>query len=246
VGIPRRIWILAVVAVFVAAVCVRLGVWQIDRLHQRRARNDIVAAGLAAAPVTLAALPRDTAVAHYRRVMVVGVPDGAQTFVVGPRSREGAPGVHVVVPVRLPGSDTAMLVNRGWVKSPDGMTMPDNLPAEMDTTFVGYVEQVTSGGANPELPGRTRVLRRMQMEAIARLVPYPVHPFYVVLTGPATPGADSSGRPVLRVGDPVLGEGSHKWYAVQWFAFATIAIGGAGLVMVRSRRDPSARTMQEQ
>jgi surfeit locus 1 family protein len=246
VTIPRRIWIFAVVAVFIAAGCVRLGFWQIDRLHQRRARNEVVTARLATAPVALAALPGDTASSRYRRVVVAGAPDHAQTFVVGPRSRQEAPGVHVVVPVRLAGSDTAVLVNRGWVKSPDGTTMPDSLAPEMDTTFVGYVEELTSGGPNAELPGRRRALRRMQMEAIARLVPYPVHPFYVVLTGPSTPGADSSGRPVLRVGDPVLGEGAHKWYAGQWFAFATIAIGGAGLVTVRSRREPSARTMQGQ
>jgi surfeit locus 1 family protein len=245
-AIPRRIWILAVVAVFVAAACVRLGFWQIDRLHQRRARNEVVATRLATAPVALDALPRDTASSHYRRVAVAGVPDHAQTFVVGPRTRLGSPGVHVVVPVRMPGSDTAVLVNRGWSYSPDGVTIPPNLGPETDTTFVGYVEEFTSGGTDAELPSRTRALRRMQMEAVARLVPYPVHPFYIVATGPSPSDDAVSGQPVLRIGDPVIDEGPHKGYAFQWFAFATIAIGGAGLVMVRSRREPSARTMQEQ
>jgi cytochrome oxidase assembly protein ShyY1 len=124
--------------------------------------------------------------------------------------------------------------------------MPPNLAPETDTMFIGYIEELTSGGPNAQLPSRTRALRRMQGEAIARLVPYPVHPFYVVLTGPPATGDTASGRPVLRVGDPVLDDGPHQGYAFQWFAFATIAIGGAGLVTVRSRREPSARTMQEQ
>jgi cytochrome oxidase assembly protein ShyY1 len=35
---------------------------------------------------------------------------------------------------------------------------------------------------------------------------------------------------------PALDEGPHRGYAIQWFAFAVIALVGAGAVVVRERR----------
>ena len=39
------------------------------------------------------------------------------------RTRSGSPGVHILTPLRIPESDTALLVNRGWVYSPDARTV---------------------------------------------------------------------------------------------------------------------------
>jgi cytochrome oxidase assembly protein ShyY1 len=37
----------------------------------------------------------------------------------------------------------------------------------------------------------------------------------------------------------VLDDGPHLSYAIQWFAFATIAVVGAGIVVARTRRESS-------
>jgi surfeit locus 1 family protein len=60
-----------------------------------------------------------------------------------------------------------------------------------------------------------------------------VAPFYVV----AVESPDSPGRhhPVRRV-IPPLDDGSHRSYAIQWFSFALIALGGAAAVVAREQR----------
>ena len=51
--IDRRDRIGLVVALLVAAICVGLGVWQLDRLHDRRQRNALLLAARARRPVRL-------------------------------------------------------------------------------------------------------------------------------------------------------------------------------------------------
>src|SRR5256884_9788775 len=51
-----------VVALLVAAICVRLGVWQLDRLHERRQRNALLLAARARPPLQVdGSLPADSA-----------------------------------------------------------------------------------------------------------------------------------------------------------------------------------------
>ena len=58
--LQRPRWIgLTLFAVVVVGACVRLGLWQLDRLEGRREFNERYAAGLAAAPRPLAALLAD-------------------------------------------------------------------------------------------------------------------------------------------------------------------------------------------
>jgi hypothetical protein len=39
------------------------------------------------------------------------------------RGRGGSPGVNILTPLRRVGNDTAVLVNRGWLYAPDGITV---------------------------------------------------------------------------------------------------------------------------
>jgi surfeit locus 1 family protein len=230
--LPRRFKFLIAFALAAAAGCVRLGFWQLDRLAQRRARNAIVFAGLRADPVDASLVPRDTNLSHYRRVRVTGTPDYANEIVLGPRARNVDPGVYIITPIRIAGSDTAVLVNRGWVYSPDAMSVDLSRFHEDTTTFVGYAEPVSVGGVAAEIPGHARTLRRMQREALSRAIPYPVAPFYVIVTGDSA--LSVSGSPILRLGEPPIDEGPHKSYAFQWFGFALVALVGVG-VIVRNR-----------
>jgi surfeit locus 1 family protein len=88
------------------------------------------------------------------------------------------------------------------------------------------------------LPPEQRVVRTLDSAAVARLVGTPIFPYYIAQTSDSARGPD---RPV-RLGEPILDDGSHFSYAVQWFSFALIAlIGGALLVREeRARRRASA------
>jgi surfeit locus 1 family protein len=233
----RRTLLFCTFAVLAATLFVRLGLWQVSRLHERQARNAMIAAQRLDAPVEFSALPRDTGAAHYRSAHVEGRYDYAHELVLASRTRNGSPGVDILTPVRTAGSDTVVLVNRGWVYSPDGSSV--DLPhwREGDSAQVqGYVETyppdvgVTTSAFGP------RVVRRASRGEIAAKVPYPVAPYFLIVTSD-TAGVDHPARRAV----PILDEGPHRSYAIQWFAFALIAIGGAAAVVFREREERRGR-----
>lgn len=225
----RRSTILFVVlAIGAAALFVRLGIWQLDRLGQRRTRNAIIAERMHAAPTVISSLAVDTSRSRYQRVRVVGHPDFDRDFALTLRGNRGAPGVDVLTPVVIAGSDSAVLVNRGWMYSPDGMTADLSKARETDTTFDGYIEEFEIAGGPDTM--RLDGIRRMNYAAIARVLPYPIRSFYVVATSDS---ANATG--IVRLSPPVLDEGPHLSYAIQWFSFAVIAVVGAGIVVARTR-----------
>jgi surfeit locus 1 family protein len=230
---PLRTTLFCLFAALAAALFIRLGFWQITRLHERRARNVVIAAQQHSAPVPVAALPGDTAAAHYRPASVSGRFDYDHELVLTNRTRRGSPGVELLTPVRVPGSDTAVLVDRGWVYAPDGSTVDRNRWRESDSgTVSGYVELYTPDAGATTLASDPHIVRHASRQQITARLPYPVAGVYLVAVG----GSDSasSGHPARR-DLPVLDDGPHRSYAVQWFCFAAIALGGAAAVVRRER-----------
>jgi surfeit locus 1 family protein len=233
----RRTWVFCALAIGAAALFVRLGFWQLSRLHERQARNAVITAQRLDAPVAFGALPRDTAAARYRAAHLDGRYDYSHELVLASRTRNGSPGVELLTPVRNAGSDTAVLVDRGWVYSPDGSSVDLARWREGDSAEVaGYVESYMSDAGVTTSAFGPRVVRRISRREIAAKVPYPVAPYYLIVT------SDSANREhPARRSEPVLNEGSHRSYAIQWFSFAAIAIGGAAAVVFREREERRGR-----
>ena len=230
----RSRFVFGAIAIVIGAVCVRLGFWQLDRLKERRTRNAAVAARSAMPAVDVASLRGDTSELRFRRARITGVADYANELVLGNRTREGSPGVNYLTPVRIPGRDTAILVNRGWVYSPDATTPVAGDWREGDTvTFEGYVDVLAPGPAAPVHPERPHALPRATLASARSRVPYPVAGIYLVALLPA----DSAGGrvPARIVLPPITDEGSHLGYAFQWFFFSTVAFVGAGIAMRKPR-----------
>jgi surfeit locus 1 family protein len=228
----RRTILFCALAVAAAALFIRLGVWQIARLHERQARNAAIAAQQREGPVPFRALTRDTALAHYRPASVDGVFDYDHELVLSGRTRQGSPGVELLTPVRVAGSDTALLVDRGWVYSPDGGTVDRGRWREGDSAHVaGYVELYAPDAGTTASASDPRIVRRVSRREIAAKVPYPVAPFYLVAIGDTTSTAHPARREL-----PALDDGPHRGYAIQWFSFALIALGGAAAVVRRERK----------
>lgn len=239
---PRRIVLFVVIAAAFAALFVRLGIWQLHRLDERRQSNALVRARLVGPAVDVSTLPPDAAQARFHHVRVTGTPDYEHELVFTMRSHDGSPGVYLLTPIRRPGNDTAVLVNRGWIFTPDGMTVQESRWREPDTSFVGYAEVVGSEPATAVMRENPRLIRHVDRAEIARAIPYPVSPVYVVATEPAATNESAEAtqagqsRP-RRLEPPPLDEGPHLSYAIQWFSFAVIAVVGAGIVAVRGKRD---------
>ena len=198
-----------------AALCARLGVWQLDRLGQRRVWNAEVEARLAAPPVRLASglTPAGADSLRYRRVEASGVLAFADQRTEPNRSFRGTPGVYVVTSLRFL-DGTGVLVQRGFAYAPDGMTADLASLAEPETTVVrGLLLEPT--GRHAVHPDSARL-------------GYPLFPLVIRRTASA-PGVPPQ---LATVGLPPLDEGPHLSYAFQWFSFAVIAVVG-GVILAR-------------
>jgi surfeit locus 1 family protein len=224
--VNRRVFVFVTLAIVLAALFIRLGFWQLDRLQQRRARNAVIASRLAKPPVPVELL-RDTT--SFLRATVAGTPDYANEIVLTGRSRQGSPGVYIITPVRRAGNDTAVLVTRGWIYSPDAATVDPRPWHEARGVFNGYVLPLAATASSQQrVDGRK--LRTLTLPGVQRLVRYPVSPRYLVSQDS---GADTT---PARLAPPTLDNGPHLSYAIQWFSFAVIAIVGAVIVVLKARQ----------
>ncbi|MGZ8601623.1 MAG: SURF1 family cytochrome oxidase biogenesis protein [Actinomycetota bacterium] len=222
---PR--WIaLTLFAVVVVGVCVRLGLWQLDRLEGRRAFNDRYAAGLAAAPLPLDDLLGDSGALAYRRAIAIGRFDTEHEVILYGRTLNGQAGNHVLTPLVL-ADGRAIVVDRGWVpfemdEPPVAAAAPPTGAAEVEVEGTLFAPQ--PGGAGEVRDGEDRVttVRSVDVEAIGRDVPYELVPWFLQLRSQSP----SSGDLPVPAPLPELTEGPHLSYAFQWFAFATIAAVG--------------------
>ncbi|MBA2706965.1 MAG: SURF1 family protein [Gemmatimonadaceae bacterium] len=234
---------LVVVSIVVAGACITLGIWQLDRRADRRAFNSVLARRLAAPPAPLSELPTDTGNAHYRRVVVDGEYDYSSEIVLTSRSRQGSPGVHILTPLVRRGNDTAVLVNRGWIYSPDGTTADLKRWRETGAARgIGYVETFSSRKGAIRSPRQPRAFRWLDRTAMQSDFPYPIAPYYVVLLKASD--RDTSGSIPPRLGVPILDQGPHGSYAFQWFSFAAISIIGMSLLMMRTRAQRATDTAE--
>lgn len=219
-------------SILVGAGCVYLGFWQLDRLAQRRARNARASARLALPPRDLVAGAGGGAVEPYRRVRALARFDFAREVSLTARSRDGSPGVHLATPIVLPGSDTLVLVLRGWVYSPDAATIDFTRWREPDPGLVeGYALAFDpdSPVADASLTA-PRAVRRLDHALLERRFGTPLARYYIVMTAGGTAGDSTP----TRLRGPLLDEGPHLSYAMQWFLFATIFGAGGTLVWFRT------------
>ena len=229
---PTRRRAVMVLLLLAAAGFARLGVWQLDRLHQRRAANVVIRAARAAPPVTLT--PADTdpdGLAEYR-VVARGHYDLGSDVVLRGAVLEGAPGVIVVTPLLLADSGPAVLVTRGFLPAPDAVTVDlDGLQEPGEVTVRGIAKPVPSGGGEPIEHGGRTTWRRLDLAALRARLPYGLLPINLE----QTPDTALPSFP-RRLAPAPIDDGPHLSYAIQWFLFATLAAGFAILVVGRSQR----------
>jgi cytochrome oxidase assembly protein ShyY1 len=247
---PR--WLLFTVAIVALVVAmVNLAFWQLRRLDEKRDLNDRVVEreGEPTAPVAAligpSASPAGVTAAEWRHAVATGTYDDAHQVLIRNRDYAGQPGYHVVTPLRQ-ADGSAVLVNRGWVPlETSGLSAPTVPPAPSgEVTVTGRVRPTQHRGRffSPRDPpeGTLSQLYRVDVPRIAQQVPYPLVPAYLELL--ATDPPPSAPQPQL-VPPPVLDEGPHLSYAIQWFFFSALAITGWILAVRRSARARPERTM---
>jgi surfeit locus 1 family protein len=217
-------------ALVAGLICARLGFWQLTRLRERRASNARMLASRELPPVDLDEGAPDS-VAINRMVRADGSYDFNNEFVIRRQSMEGVPAVRVVTPLRPATGDTAVLVIRGIVPSPDAMTVElDSLRETGPQRVEGVALAITTepGGGEPLETNDRITWGRLDLAAIRKALPYPVR-------GIAILQSPDSLLPTFprRIEPAPLDDGPNLSYAVQWFGFALTALIGGVLVARR-------------
>jgi len=223
----RPIWILGhVVALTACVLFVRLGLWQLDRLDEKQARNEVIAARADAATVdALTVLGDDDA--EYRHVTATGEYDDDGTVTIRNRSLQGTVGRHVVTPLVLE-DGSWLYVNRGWIGVEGGV--PDAPPgAVTEEGLLRATEERGSIGPRDPADGVLTELNRIDLERLQQQAPegVEVQPQWLHLLS-------SQQDSPIPLDPPSRDEGPHLSYAIQWFLFTGVV--GIGYPILLRRR----------
>jgi len=245
-----RTWLFVIVAGLAVAIFIRLGVWQVQRLGERRALNRARAA-LADLPVIdlpdSGPLPPVDSLL-WRRVRLSGTWLFDSDIVIRGRATLGSPGVDLVTPVHREGGP-GMLVLRGWLPAADALSAdlraarPPRGESAPPAEVLGIVLPGEPSAAVP--PRLTRfenevhlVLASLEFDAIHRDIDEPLVDAWVLPDSAVDVGGKIVPR---RVELPPPSDGPHLMYAFQWFAFAAITAAGTVAFLVAGRRNGDVR-----
>ncbi|HLV57519.1 MAG TPA: SURF1 family protein [Natronosporangium sp.] len=241
---PRWLGILAG-ALAVATVMVLLGGWQLSRYHARSEINARIDATGDPVPVERLVTPpgpdrgvgaRVTEAVRWSTVTATGRYDADHQVLVRGRTVHGRVGYEVLTPLVLEGG-AALLVDRGWLPpAQEGMTVTPRVPAPPggQVTVVGRIHPGESGGTPVENRDGVLQARRINLDAIAAHLPYPLYGGVIVLGGPGDDGL---------VPVPVRRENAwlNAAYAVQWWIFAGLVLVGAAWLVRREAHGARGR-----
>ncbi|MFM8553486.1 MAG: SURF1 family protein [Acidimicrobiales bacterium] len=228
---PRWIGVHMGVALLVALM-VNLGLWQLDRLQQKRDFNELVTVRSEKPVQELARVVPDlkAGTAEWLRVSIVGTYDPARAVRVVNRSQNGTAGYNEVVPLRTEEFGW-VIVNRGFVP------LSGAVPAPAPTDRVGVVGWLRASqkrgtlGSVDSTDTANRDFQRFDIPLMARQFDGDVFPMWLQMFEESPTTITSWPAPVPF---PELDEGPHQSYAFQWFFFSTVA-AAAWVVVVRRK-----------
>ena len=157
---------------------------------------------------------------EWRVISARGTYDPSQTVVIRYRTRDGAQGVDVVVPL-VTADGTALLVDRGWMATENSGTSTEDVPAppagQVDVT--GWVRRDATGDSTTVTDKSTRAISSREISAALGLTTYPG--FVDLDTETPAPA-----QPLEKAELPDLSNGPHFFYGLQWWFFGLLAVGG--------------------
>ncbi|MGD8588832.1 MAG: SURF1 family protein [Chromatiales bacterium] len=211
-----------VIMVLLAPMFIALGLWQLDRADQKRALAHNLEQRRKLPPLLLSGNLPAAEQLEYRSVTATGRLLNDKTVLIENRKYQGNTGFHVITPLRLSDSNQIVLVNRGWISRQQATDPASIARAEGEQTIRG--EAVI-----PQPPALNLSLAIEPEEALPHwpfltLEHYSAWSGLSVLPFMILQAPDDISGFVRRWPEPRINEGMHIGYAIQWFAFALIAL----------------------
>ncbi|MCU1584422.1 MAG: sortase [Microbacteriaceae bacterium] len=214
------------VAIVFAAICVALSQWQVARLNETRAANDLIDRNYHSSPApireVLPTLRSFSPGQEWRQVTLSGSYLLDKQLLVRNRPFNGEPGFEVLDPLLL-SDGSVFIVDRGWVPTGQKQDRPDSIPEPRSgpvSVVVRLQASEPSLAGHTDLPGEVATIR---LPDVARLVGKPT---YTGAYGLMVSESPSAGTRPTAMPEPVLDEGLHISYAIQWVLFGIMAFFG--------------------
>ena len=222
-----------------ALACVALASWQIERRSEAVSKIERVAANYDLNPVQfedVASLDSASIVANeWRNVELSGRYLIEDSLLVRNRAIAGQPGFVQLVPFELR-SGERVVIERGWIAADSNLDPSKSfLPAESEKTLIARVR------LGEEIPNRDSPIGQVtsiNLPEVRQLLSLELEESFYLRLVSESPAESSYPQPLSR---PLLDEGNHLSYAVQWIIFAVM---GFFALLWAIRQEKEFRSME--
>lgn len=214
-----------VATVLLVALGVSLGQWQDRRAAQKIALQQKLTERAASAPLVVGPALLTPEQVEYRPVSVAGEFVREWPLFLDNRPQNGKVGFYLLMPFKIAGSNTHVLVARGWLPRYTGEhgRLPEYVTPK-GTVIVTGVAKAAIGKVmqlgDPAAIAPNAMLQNLEPAQFAAASKLVVQPFFIEQTGPAFAGE----KLVRDWPAPALGVEKHQGYAFQWYALAVMAL----------------------
>ena len=217
-------WWFAIIALFVVALCVRAGFWQLERAHEKEKLIEILTAGrdtLSSVSDVLNAVKNP---GSHRVLLSVERDLSSPLVYLDNRVQDRVPGYEVFTEVATRDGVVRFLVNMGWVP---GMDRREELPAvqvpsefELVGVWVPVTDGYLMGPSQAELIGGP-----LRVQSLTDIIGTETLPGMIIAEGLLPRNS--------RGPSPRLGPETHYGYALQWLLLAVVLSGSTTIILKR-------------
>ncbi len=207
--------------VIVTPLLCSLGFWQLERAEQKRQQATALEMRRKLPPISLTdPTQSETDQLRYRKVVLQGKFLSERTIFIANRKHLGKTGFHVVTPLQLSDNGELVLINRGWTATtPFTESLTDSTG---QLTIGGEITipqapaiQLTPSDDGHQFPPRWPYLT---VERYRQWSGLEILPILVLQT------SEDEQNFIRQWPTPKVSDLMHIGYAIQWFAFAVIAL----------------------
>ena len=225
-GVVLRSLIVLLACMVGVTVTARMGLWQLDRVAQKRSLQSAIDERQQLPELPAAALARssDGAIAqHHRAMRLQGEWLVNRTVFLDNRQMDGRPGFVVVTPLRLAGESDAVLVQRGWVpRDPRDRSALPKVPVPVNGEVRGRIAPPPARLYEFAHDESGPIRQNLDLERFSRELGVALRPLSLLQDEDATVAGDGLLRHWPR---PAVDIHKHQGYAFQWFALCALIAG---------------------
>ena len=223
------------IALILIVICLYAAQWQFGRGQTQSQTNGIITKNLELPALTMGQLANLDPVANQWRVATItGKFSSTHQELVRNRYFEGKFGFEVLTLFTSKAGEN-FWVDRGWVAAGPNASTPPTVP-KVASGEVEIRVRIRSENLSRQLQGSFFVTRSIEPKpsSIANIQGVSAKPYYLDLL----PNREGTVTPLTNIELPELTNGPHFAYALQWLAFAFLALIGRILLFRESKRLP--------